>query len=115
MTENKNWKYAQILVEYSQKDTRYFIAEVYSLGPSGEYNTFCQTHLETIEDLKLAINDIERDGPNTWFYDNGRFEWKKSGNTFEWDWHPISENDSLKTAYCEASVDCSVTPYGEQK
>jgi hypothetical protein len=115
MTENNNWKYAQILVEYSRDDTRYLIAEVYSLNSNGEYDSFCSANLETVTDLKYAISDIERDGPNTWFYDNGKFTWKKCNGGFEWDWCPTNQGFSQEVDRQEAYDDYTVTPYGEKK
>jgi hypothetical protein len=42
----------------------------------------------------MAVEDIERDGINTWFYENGIFKWKQEeNNCWGWDWTPNEEKD----------------------
>tara|TARA_Y100000310_G_scaffold40276_1_gene37797 strand:+ start:2414 stop:3082 length:669 start_codon:yes stop_codon:yes gene_type:complete len=101
------WKYAQLLVNIDEDgEEQYIIAEIYPLGDNGEYETFCAAHLYEQTDLRLALEDIEKDGINRWFYDNGTFAWTQDKiPQWPWDWkkneHPnkdrctvtVQEND----------------------
>jgi hypothetical protein len=116
---HKGWKYAQLLVEERDleqySEAQYIIVELYSLGPEGEYDAFCVAHLQTVEDLKRATRDIERDGINTWFYENGTFEWKRKNHEWVWDWTKnTSSNQSKPIENDDVVCDWNVTPYGEQ-
>ena len=88
------WKYAQVKVKDiddngNELDDEYQVFEVYDLDNDGVYETFSKPSLTDLESLKMAITDIERDGINTWFYENGTFEWKsEKGEAWSWDWTP---------------------------
>ena len=60
-----------------------FLAELYS-GKGGEFHSFCTAEMQSLTDLKAATADVERDGINTWFHDNGKFIWDDEDK--EWDW-----------------------------
>jgi hypothetical protein len=117
---HKGWKYAQLLVEERDleqyNEAQYVIVELYSLGSDGEYDTFCMAHLQTVEDLKRATRDIEHDGTNTWFYENGVFEWKRINHEWAWDWTKNTDNDQIEPDENDDVIcDWDVTPYGEQR
>ena len=88
----KGWKYGQILATYDESgEPIYFMAELYPLGVKGEYNMFCPADFQTSEELQMAIDDIGRDGPNTWFYENGIFTWTWDEGGGWWDWEANGE------------------------
>jgi len=37
----------------------------------------------------MALKDVERDGINTWFWENGTFSWNQ--NEYFWDWKSNKE------------------------
>jgi hypothetical protein len=87
------WKYGMIKVAIEDAGTDYeeqinLLVELYPLGESGEYNAFCPAKPRTLEELGMAKRDIERDGINEWFFQNGKFEWQVCGGCFDgqWDW-----------------------------
>ena len=88
------WKYAQVKVKDiddndNELTDEYQVFEVYDLDNDGVYEAFSKPSLTDLESLKMAIADIERDGINTWFYENGTFEWKREeGEAWSWDWTP---------------------------
>ena len=70
------WKYAQVKVKDiddndNELTDEYQVFEVYDLDNDGVYEAFSKPSLIDLESLKMAITDIERDGINTWFYENG--------------------------------------------
>jgi hypothetical protein len=66
------------------------------LGDNGEYSSFCLARLQSIEEIQNAQKDIEHDGINEWFYDNGVFEWKVCNNCTQGDWDWIRSKDEKK-------------------
>lgn len=48
------------------------------------YESFSRPYLSSIEDLRNATRDVERDGIITWFWDNGTFRWNNT--EYFWDW-----------------------------
>jgi len=89
---SKGWKYGLIKVSIENEGTDIeeqinLLAELYSLGDDGEYDSFCKADLRSVEELQRALKDIERDGINEWFYDNGAFHYREVGlRCYEWDW-----------------------------
>jgi len=81
------WKYGMIKVaedEFGEgSDDVCEIVEVFQ-SESEEYTSFSKPFLSSIEDLNIAHKDINRDGINTWFYDNGKFIWKEEFNFWDW-------------------------------
>ena len=82
-----SWKYAQVKVAESlffdgTLEEEYDIFELYDLYGEGDFMSFSSTGFTCLQDLKVAIADIERDGVNTWFYDNGTFQYSLG----EWEW-----------------------------
>jgi hypothetical protein len=100
---SKGWKYGLIKVAIEDEGTDYeeqinLLAELYPLGENGEYDSFCTARIQSTEELQNAQADVERDGINTWFYDNGTFTWVGCEGCYEgrWDWEP-KENPSFFT------------------
>jgi len=89
---NKGWKYGLIKVAtyVGGIEQINLLVELYPLGDNGEYNTFCEARPQSSEELQLVQKDIERDGINEWFFDNGAFEWEVCNGCFQgkWDWTP---------------------------
>ena len=90
---SSGWKYGLIKVAIEDEGADYetqinLLVELYPLGDSGEYDSFCFARLQSIEEIQNAQKDIEHDGINEWFYDNGVFEWKVCSNCAQsdWDW-----------------------------
>lgn len=90
---NKGWKYGLIKVAIEDEGTDYeeqinLLVELYPPGYPGEYSAFCRARLQSLEEIEQALRDIKRDGINTWFYDNGIFEFKEETEYkhYEWDW-----------------------------
>ena len=89
------WKYGLIKVEIEDEGTDYesqinLLVELYPLGEDGEYNAWCVARPQTIEELKMAQRDIERDGINEHFFNNGTFTYRmcENCNSGTWDWKP---------------------------
>ena len=59
------------------------LVELYS-NNAGEYHSFCAAELRSPFELKTALADVEQDGINTWFHNNGKFIWDDEEK--EWDW-----------------------------
>ena len=88
---SSGWKYGLIKVAIEDEGTDYetqinLLGELYPLGDNGEYDSFCLARLQSIEEIQNAQKDIEHDGINEWFYDNGAFEWKVCSNCSQGDW-----------------------------
>ena len=88
---SSSWKYGLIKVTVEDEGTDYevqinLLVELYPLADNGEYNSFCRARLQSIEEIQNAQKDIEHDGINEWFYDNGVFEWKICNNCAQGDW-----------------------------
>ena len=86
---SKGWKYGLILVQIAWDEEICELVELYPL-PDGEYHSFCKAQISNLEDLRLAIKDIEKDGINHWFFNHGKFEWNST--TLQWDWTSNKEN-----------------------
>tara|TARA_R110000744_G_scaffold13402_7_gene39010 strand:- start:574 stop:873 length:300 start_codon:yes stop_codon:yes gene_type:complete len=88
---SSGWKYGLIKVAIEDEGADYeeqinLLVELYPLGDNGEYSSFCLARVQSIEEIQNAQKDIERDGINEWFYDNGVFEWKVCSNCTQGDW-----------------------------
>lgn len=97
--ENKcpGWIYGMIKVDVD-KNTGEDIGQLVELFPSQlkdgsyAYRAYSLPSIQSIDDLRNALKDVEARGIDTWFYDNGKFEWnpKYSG----WDWEPNEDADA---------------------
>ena len=81
------WKYGLIKVydepTFDTSQTN-MLVELYPLGEGGEYNTFCRAGLQTLEEIEMAKRDIERDGINEYFFNNGTFKWVPEKEDWEY-------------------------------
>jgi hypothetical protein len=79
------WHYSMILVkkkgesEYDEDEG--LLVEIY-LDDNGAPMGFVEANLITIEDLKLAYEDVAKQNGilNTWFYERGTFSWDENRN-----------------------------------
>ena len=93
------WKYAMILVHIASSDSNDIketckLVEVYSHGKEG-FTSYCNTALLSPGELKRAAADVENDGVNRWFYDNGIFSQDSMG---EWSWERMRPLDKALVA-----------------
>jgi hypothetical protein len=100
---SKGWKYGLIKVATAYEGDEYeeqinLLVELFPLGDNEEYNSFCNARLMSTEELNSAQKDIERDGINNWFYDNGIFEHETCSHCLDgqWDWTPNDELEKNK-------------------
>lgn len=82
------WKYGMILIGWEGPGGSILrepaeegdepLCQLVELYPNndGLYNSYCPADLRTPEALKWAMQDVERDGINEWFFDNGSFSWE---------------------------------------
>jgi len=95
---NRGWKYGLIKVALDEPpfDTVQInmLVELYPLGKTGEYNTFCRASLQTLEEIEMAKRDIERDGINEYFFNNGTFKWAPEKKAYAWDWTPKEDDET---------------------
>tara|TARA_R100000458_G_C8087210_1_gene119449 strand:+ start:270 stop:539 length:270 start_codon:yes stop_codon:yes gene_type:complete len=83
------WKYALIKIEHEdlwESEEYCELVELYQSEPGGDYTSFSQAHLDSVERVKKAYEDVTRDGVNTWFAENGKFDWCHDQKF--WDWIP---------------------------
>jgi len=92
------WKYGLIKVALDGPsfDTVQInmLVELYPLGKTGKYDTFCRASLQTLEDIEMAKRDIERDGINEYFFNNGTFKWVSGKEAHDWDWTPKEDDET---------------------
>jgi len=87
------WKYGLILVAKAQHEDEEDCCELVELysDDNGEFTSYCKPRVCTVDALKLACKDVEKDGINTYFYDNGTFEY----NFVEKDWDWFKKGDHV--------------------
>jgi hypothetical protein len=92
------WKYGMILVQIDPEDGEelYELVELYDMG--GDEMTspaFARARLMSSKELTMAYQDVQRDGVNRWFYDNGTFIWGRDEviEPWAWDWTPHEEKE----------------------
>jgi hypothetical protein len=95
--EKCGWKYGLIKVSIEDEGTEFeeqinHLVELYP-GENGNYTSFCNARLITVEELEFALNDIKTDGINEYFFDNGKFNWDicESCYTSDLDWEPANK------------------------
>ena len=66
------------------------LVELYALDKENEYGMWCQARIMSPDELELAHSDVQRDGINRWFYENGtfNFEYDEELGERRWDWQP---------------------------
>ena len=86
------WKYGLIKIDYPglwENDENCELVELYKDG-NGNYTSFTRARIKSLKELQNAHRDVSRDGINTWFAENGTFEWDSSDKF--WIWHKNKEN-----------------------
>ena len=92
-----NWKYGLIKINHktvNALDEEYCeLVELFA-DKDGEYTVFCKARINSLEEFNAAHKDIEKDGVNTWFAENGVFSYNvnNDGDDF-WDWNRNIEID----------------------
>jgi hypothetical protein len=79
------WKYGLIKVAGEDPLTaepECMVVELYDIEKHDEYTSYCLAHLDSLFSLKLAVKDIERDGVNEYFYNNGSFKYDSVKGTW---------------------------------
>jgi hypothetical protein len=88
----KGWKFGMILVEVCESTGEEVceLVELYALDKENEYGMWCQARIMSPDELELAHSDVQRDGVNRWFYENGtfNFEYDEEMGERRWDWQP---------------------------
>jgi len=88
----KGWKFGMILVEVCEETGEEIceLVELYTLDDENNYDMWCHAHLMSPDELELAHADVQRDGINRWFYENGTFTHEVDEEMREpkWDWKP---------------------------
>ena len=81
------WKYGLIKVETEDGEDLHQLVELTSLNGEG-FTSFCEARINSVIELTRAHDDVQRDGVNTWFFDNGVFSWVMDSLTgqYHWDW-----------------------------
>lgn len=80
------WKYGMIKVGLEDDEDICELVELfYDETEEGiRYESFGRPYLSSIEDLRNATRDVERDGIITWFWDNGTFRWNSTEHFWDW-------------------------------
>ena len=104
------WKYAMILtnIEVSELGLEkeiYKLVELYESSDGSGFTAFCNTNIESPEELIRAASDVKKDGINKWFYNNGTFFTNSEGLL---DWEITSVDTHM------AQPDCS-EHYGDDE
>lgn len=74
---NMPWKYGMIKIFEEDGEDIAHLVELYT-NDNGEYTSFGEPHIASPEALRMALRDVERDGVNTYFYENGKFHWDEN-------------------------------------
>lgn len=103
------WKYGliKVSIDYEGTDHEEQINHLVELFPDekGNYTSFCNARLMSIEELEFALIDIKEDGINEYFYDTGKFTWDscKSCHNSSLDWE--QPNKTMGTTTIKESND----------
>ena len=88
----KGWKFGMILVEVCEETGEEIceLVELYTLDDENNYGMWCHARIMSPDELELAHADVQRDGINRWFYENGTFthEVDEEARRPKWDWKP---------------------------
>jgi len=81
------WKYGLIKVEDDHGEDLCHLVELVE-DEDGGFTSFCDARIKSVVELTRAHDDVQRDGVNTWFFDNGTFSWVQDSLTGQhhWDW-----------------------------
>tara|TARA_R100000808_G_C2115365_1_gene128169 strand:+ start:315 stop:593 length:279 start_codon:yes stop_codon:yes gene_type:complete len=89
-----SWKYGMIKVAEATEDMEQInmLVELYDLDRDGLYEAYAPANIINLDDLEFAYRNIHRDGINTWFFRNGKFEWTpEQDKQYVWAWTPNKE------------------------
>jgi len=89
-----SWKYGMIKVAAPTEEVEQInlLVELYDLDKDGFHEAYVPANITNLDDLEFAYRDIRRDGINTWFFYNGKFEWCVSEEKqYNWEWVPYKE------------------------
>jgi hypothetical protein len=88
----KGWKFGMVLVEITKETGEEIceLVELYALDNDDEYSMWCQARIMSPDELEIAHSDVQRDGVNRWFYENGIFSYELDEDIGErrWHWEP---------------------------
>jgi len=88
----KGWKFGMILVEICERTGEEMceLVELYTLEKEDEYSMWCQARIMSPDELEMAYHDVQHDGVNRWFYENGTFsrEFDEEVGMRQWNWEP---------------------------
>ena len=90
-----SWKYGMIKIAEQTEETEQInlLVELYDLDNDGFHEAYTSANITNLDDLEFAYRDIRRDGINTWFFHNGKFEWRLSEERkYNWEWTPNKEH-----------------------
>ena len=73
-----------ILVDVDEGEEVCQLSELFTINGDP---AFCKTDLLSVQELNLASQDVQRDGINKWFYENGTFSWEKEEDMHNYSWH----------------------------
>ena len=99
--EKKGWKYGLIKVdvEYEGTDLEEQTNHLVELFPdeNGNYTSFCDARIMSIEELEFALSDIRSDGINEYFFNNGKFNYEVCEKCYnsKLDWE--EQNNAIET------------------
>ena len=80
------WKYGLIKIDYPDlwEDDEYCeLVELYK-DADGNYTSFSKARIKSFKELSSAYAEVLRDGVNTWFAENGKFDWDSESKFWTW-------------------------------
>jgi len=100
------WKYAMILVRIDSSTSKEVceLVELYDKEDDNGFVSFCSTKLLSPQDLLRAAKDVETDGINRWFYDNGVFTYNED-KTLSWERLPPLDKALIDSGELETYED----------
>jgi hypothetical protein len=88
----KGWKFGMVLVEICERTGEEIceLVELYAMDEKNGYSTWCKARIMSVEELEMAHYDVQREGINRWFYENGTFTYELDEEMGErgWNWEP---------------------------
>ena len=83
------WKYGMIKVAEDHGEDVCELVELYPSFADNESPSYTRPFLTSLRCLQMDLKDVEQDGINTWFWENGTFSWNQ--NKYFWDWKSNKE------------------------
>ena len=80
------WKYG--LIKIAEEDGEVCHSEIVELysNDTGEFTSFCAARFSHVKDVEVANKQIQKDGLNNWFYDNGEFIYNDHVERLDFQW-----------------------------